>query len=491
VTVESTESCAAAGEILDMDEEIIHVWFCTHDTPFVRLIARALGAEFQLQTIEAFNLNGARKQTEWPDVVLLDLRAEGENSGRGEAAFQLMQEIQQFDSPPPMIAILGERDLAMTRRVIENGVYDTLASPPDMVELRLVLRRAQRFRQVEKELMRLRSQQAAPGPFGDFVISTEPMQRVFALAQRVAPCDVSVLITGETGTGKDMLARAIHQLSPRSAGPFVAFSCANLPETLIEDELFGHEKGAFTGAVGARRGRFEAAHQGSLFLDEIGDLALGLQAKLLRVLQQRSFERLGSNTSVSVNIRLLCATHRDLGEMVEQGQFRSDLFYRLNVVEIHIPPLRERRDEVAALSHHFLTRFAKQFGKSVRRFSPVALRALEEYGWPGNVRELENAVQRAVVMADGPAVELWHLPRTFCNGLERQQEECSYDKELREFKRRLILRSLHECDGSKAETARRLGIARGYLHRLINQLHIEEAAEEDLADLPEVSTPVM
>jgi len=473
-----------------MNEEAIHVWFCTPDTPFVQLMARALGAEFELQTIEAFHLNGARRQIEWPDVVLLDLRAEGDSPGPGELAFQLMQEIQQFDSPPPMIAILGEHNRAMIRRALENGAYDTLASPPDMVELRLVLRRAKRFRQVERELLRLRSQQAATGPFGDFVVSTEPMQKVFALAQRVAPCDVSVLITGETGTGKDMLARAIHQLSPRAAGPFVAFSCANLPETLIEDELFGHEKGAFTGAMGARRGRFEAAHQGSLFLDEIGDLALGLQAKLLRVLQQRSFERLGSNTPINVNIRLLCATHCNLGEMVEQGKFRSDLFYRLNVVEIHIPPLRERRDEIAALSHHFLMRFAKQFGKTVRRFSPVALRALEEYSWPGNVRELENAIQRAVVMADGPAVELWHLPKTFCNGLE-QQEEGSYDRELREFKRRLILRVLRDCDGSKSEAARRLGIARGYLHRLINQLRIEEAPEESFAELPEISMPVM
>jgi DNA-binding NtrC family response regulator len=317
------------------------------------------------------------------------------------------------------------------------------------------------------------------------------MQRVFALAQKVAPCDVSVLITGETGTGKDMLARAIHQLSPRAAEPFVAFSCADLPETLVEDELFGHEKGAFTGATGPRRGRFEAAHQGSLFLDEIGDLALGLQAKLLRVLQQRSFERLGSNTPVSVNIRLLCATHRNLGEMVEQGRFRSDLFYRLNVVEIHIPPLRERRDEIAALGHHFLTRFARQFCKSVRRFSPVALRALEEYGWPGNVRELENAIQRAVVMADGPTVELWHLPKAFCNGLEQEREECSYDRELREFKRRLILRVLRDCEGSKSEAARRLGIARGYLHRLINQLHIEEGPVESEVEAPEARAPVV
>ena len=474
-----------------MAEEVVHVWFCTPDPPFVQIIGRALGSEFELQTMEAFTLNRAPGQTEWPDAVLLDLRAAGAGSSDEQAAFKLMQEIRQFDSPPPIIAILDEESHVMTGRAIENGAYDTLASPPDIAELRLVLRRAHRSRQVERELLRLRSQQESTGPLGNFVISTEPMQKVFALAQKVAPCDVSVLITGETGTGKDMLARAIHQLSPRAAGPFVAFSCANLPETLIEDELFGHEKGAFTGATGTRRGRFEAAHQGTLLLDEIGDLALGLQSKLLRVLQQRSLERLGSNTPISVNIRLLCATHRNLGEMVEQGLFRNDLYYRLNVVEIHIPPLRERRDGITALGHHFLMRFAKQFDKSVRRFSPVALRALEEYGWPGNVRELENVVQRAVVMADGPTVELWHLPKAFCNELEQQQAEHSYDGEVRDFKRRLILRALRDCGGSKSEAARRLGIARGYLHRLINQLHIEEGPLESAADAPEVGTQVM
>ena len=478
-------------EISNMTEEVVHVWFCTPDTPFVRILGHALGDEFELQAIEAFHLNGARRQAGWPDAVLLDLREADAGTGREEAAFQLMHEIQQFDSPPPIVVILGEQNRAMTRRAIENGAYDMVGGPSDMVELRLVLRRAQRFRQVEKELTKLRSQQASTGAFGDFVISAEPMQSVFALAQKVAPCDVTVLITGETGTGKDMLARAVHQLSSRPTGPYVAFSCADLPETLIEDELFGHEKGSFTGAMGTRQGRFEAAHHGTLFLDEIGDLALGLQAKLLRVLQQRSLERLGSNSSINVNIRLLCATHRNLAEMVEQGKFRSDLFYRLNVVEIHIPPLRERRDEIAALSHHFLMRFAKQFGKSVRRFSPVALRALKEYGWPGNVRELENAVQRAVVMADGPSVELWHLPKSFGNGVEGWEEECTYDRELRDFKKRLVLRVLRDCDGSKSEAARKLGIARGYLHRLINQLNIEDIPEESFAELPEASTPIM
>jgi two-component system response regulator AtoC len=299
-----------------------------------------------------------------------------------------------------------------------------------------------------------------------------------------------VLITGETGTGKELLARAIHQTSLRAARPMVAFSCANLPDTLIEDELFGHEKGAFTGALAMRRGRLENADQGSLFLDEIGDLGLGLQPKLLRVLQERNFERLGGNSTINVNIRLISATNRNLPEMVQQGKFREDLFYRLNVVHMHIPPLRERRDDVVLLAHLFLTAAAQQFNKKVKRFSHPALLALEEYSWPGNVRELENAIQRAVVLSEGQTLELSHLPKNVRKNSEEDEilgasdgtagDNSSYEAEIRQFKRRLVLRTLRKCGWSKVESARSLGVARGYLHRLINQLEISQFEEENL-----------
>jgi transcriptional regulator with GAF, ATPase, and Fis domain len=270
-------------------------------------------------------------------------------------------------------------------------------------------------------------------------------------------------------------------MSPRSSRPLVAFSCANLPETLIEDELFGHEKGAFTGALAARRGRMEMADQGTLFLDEIGDISLGLQPKLLRVLQERNFERLGSNSTVNVNIRLICATNRNLAEMVQQGKFRDDLYYRLNVVQMHLPPLRERRDDISVLAQHFLQISAAQFNKKVRRFSQPALRALEEYAWPGNVRELENAVQRAVVLSEGQTIEVCQLPA----GIRKNTDELgvvrSYEDEVRQFKRRLLLRTLEECGWRKAESARTLGVARGYLHRLINQLELRPADEANMA----------
>jgi transcriptional regulator with GAF, ATPase, and Fis domain len=303
------------------------------------------------------------------------------------------------------------------------------------------------------------------------------MQELFSLAQKIASCDVSVLITGETGTGKELLARAIHHMSTRSAHPMVAFSCANLPESLVEDELFGHEKGAFTGALTLRRGRVEVADRSTLFLDEVGDLGLGLQPKLLRILQERSFERLGSNNTVSVDIRLICATNRNLSELVQQEKFREDLYYRLNVVEMHLPPLRERRDDIQLLVQHFLANATEQFKKKAKRFSPPALHALEEYAWPGNVRELSNIVQRAVVLSDGPTVELCHLPANMRDG-DIPQVSRSYEKEVREFKRRLVLRTLRECGWRKAESARRLGVARGYLHRLITQLGIEPLEEK-------------
>jgi len=307
------------------------------------------------------------------------------------------------------------------------------------------------------------------------------MQEVFSLARRIAPCDVNVLITGETGTGKELLARAIHRMSPREARPFVAFSCANFPETLVEDELFGHEQGAFTGALKSRQGRLESADEGTLFLDEVGDLGLSLQPKLLRVLQEHTFERLGSNTVVTVNLRLVCATNQKLDEMVRQGKFREDLYYRLNVVQIHLPPLRERPDDIPLLVHHFLKRFAVQFKKKARRFARPALLALEEYPWPGNVRELENVVQRAVALADGQTIDLRHLPTTIRNGFDRLHAANSYDEEVRRFKRRLVLRALNEHGWSKTQTARALGVSRAYLHRLIDDLQIRE---EKLAGTP-------
>ena len=467
-----------------MQKDTIRICFWTPEPDFGEVVGRALGEGFELRFGDCGGVAGAPGDPGY-DCVLLDLRDLPAGVGV-EAGEEHFEKFRREDFSPPIVVMVGGEDPALLRRLVEAGAYDVLASPPDIVELRWALRRAHRLHRVEMELLQLRSVQSSPYRLDELVGFTENMQEVFAMARKVAPCDVNVLITGETGTGKSVLARALHRLSPRSGAPFVAFSCANLPESLVEDELFGHEKGAFTGALMLRRGRFEAADGGTLFLDEVGDLPLGLQAKLLRVLHDRSFERLGSNTPLTVDVRLVCATHRNLEQMVKNGAFREDLYYRLNVIQLHLPPLRERGGGVVMLAHHLLRQINQEFEKKVVRFSRLAMEAMDEYAWPGNVRELENMIRRAVVLAEGSTIETWHLPVKLREGLGQTQVARSYEEELRDFKRRLVVRTLQRCNGNKAETARVLGLARGYLHRLIHGLKIQsqETALESSPDHP-------
>jgi DNA-binding NtrC family response regulator len=472
-----------------LPEQDIRVCFATPESNFAEGLKGALGTGFEMRTFSESQPNRFGEMKEWADVVLIDLRSIYP-VGAKEAGLRLMQELIGLPGHPPVVVLYNEDCPGLNLKVMELGAYDSITNPPNMIELRLILRRAFKFQAAEKEIQRLKSTVNGATRLHDLHGTAPAMQELFALARKIGPCDVNVMITGETGTGKELLARAIHQSSLRASKPFVAFSCANLPDTLIEDELFGHERGAFTGAIGMRRGRMESADHGSLFLDEIGDLGLGLQPKMLRVLQERSFERLGGNTTVSVNIRLITATNRNLQQMVQAGQFREDLFYRLNVVHMHIPPLRERRDDIVLLAQLFLVASAQRFNKNVKRFSHQALLALEEYAWPGNVRELENAVQRAVVLSEGQTVEVANLPLDIRKN--SQEDEAfiepdgamalngSYEMEIRQFKRRLILRTLRKCGWSKVESARALGVARGYLHRLINQLEISQYEEENL-----------
>jgi DNA-binding NtrC family response regulator len=473
------------------NDQIIRVCFVSEDQGLAEAVARTLGAAFALRTTREFELASLTEFREWCDVMLLDLRS-ASTDGDYEPGIRLMEGMNQIKAHAPFIALCDSENRSLVLRAMELGAYDSVTNPPNIVELRLILSRAYKYYAAEKELARLRATTSSSGKLHELIGTSPAMQELFGLAQKIAPCDVNVLISGETGTGKELLARAIHQMSGRSARQMVAFSCVNLPETLIEDELFGHEKGAFTGAMMTRRGRLESADQGTLFLDEIGDLGLGLQPKLLRVLQERRFERLGSNTAINLNIRLICATHRNLDEMVQKGTFREDLYYRLNVVQLHLPSLRERRDDIPLLAQHFLHLSAMQFGKKAKRFSQPAMRALEEYAWPGNVRELENAVQRAVVLSDGHAVDVWHLPISITkNATEEATLNGLYEEEVRQFKRRLLLRTLRECGWRKAESARVLGVARGYLHRLINQLDIREPEEMmPSADAPSGYPPV-
>jgi DNA-binding NtrC family response regulator len=457
-----------------MKEQIIRFWFYSRDESFAEVLARALGNGYEICQGELGDLQDISQQRPRVDAILLDASATGPEECN-DILQAMTSLLKSSPAPPPILVMVHDDEQEAVRTFIENGAYETLSSPPDIRELRLVLRRAHRYHQIELDLAR--SRQQTPGQLGDMVGCSESIQQVFEMARKVAACDVSVLIMGETGTGKELLARAIHRLSPRSDGPFIPFSCANLPEPLIDDELFGHEKGAFTGAVSARAGRFEVAHQGTVLLDEIADLAPGLQAKLLRVLQERSFERLGSNTPLDTDVRVVCATHQNLEEMVQDGRFRMDLYFRLNVVQLRIPPLRERREDIPLLARQFLRHYSKQFGKQVSRVSQPALRALEEYSWPGNVRELENVVQRAVVLAEGDTIEPAQLPEKIHNGFVQSPASSLYEEEVQEFKRRLVIRTLRRCQGNRTETARLLGVTRGCLHRLIHQFSIHQQAE--------------
>lgn len=305
--------------------------------------------------------------------------------------------------------------------------------------------------------------------------SSKGTEAVYQLIHRVANLSVFVLITGESGTGKELVARGIHNVGSRSGRPFIPVSCGAIPESLIEAELFGHEKGAFTDAINSRPGCLEQAADGTLLLDEIGELSLSTQVKLLRVLQEKKFTRLGCNKTIPLRARVLFATHRNLQDMVQAGTFRQDLFFRVNVVKIEIPPLRERPEDIPLLARHFLARYAEEYGKPVSAIGPEAMQALVEYDWPGNIRELENVIQRAVILADEDTIGLAELPGEITEPLAGSPQELesdslpngSFEKMLHEYKVKLAKLAVAECNGNKSQAARKLQLSRAYLHRLI------------------------
>lgn len=408
------------------------------------------------------------------DVLICSLPAT--DDPRFAASLKTLQTLVRNPAGIPVVAFLSTDGREVMREAVSAGAFDHFVESSSMEELRLVLRRAARFQELRRELLRLQTGSSLDKQFAALVGTDETMRPVLSLASKVAPTDANVLIMGESGTGKELLARSIHLASPRAGAPFLAVACSSLPETLIEAELFGHEKGAFTGANAARVGRFEAAGQGTIFLDEVGDLAPVLQVKLLRVLQERTLERLGSNHSRPMEARVICATHRNLQQLAKDGTFRLDLYYRLNTVEITLPPLRERRDDIAVLAHSFLQEFRLRHRRSVQRISPAALCALEEYDWPGNVRELQNVIERAIVICDASEIGIEHLPSQFAAWSEVEPGG-SFDEEVRNFKRRLILRTLAECGNNKVQAARFLKIARSSIHRLIEELDISPTVQ--------------
>jgi DNA-binding NtrC family response regulator len=403
---------------------------------------------------------GRRALDEEFDVYLFDLRLPP--SGQVEEGLGLLSEVRKKDADATVVMMSGEGERALALKAIAEGAFDFFQKPVDREELKTILRRALERRRLLADNRALRRQSAGEGPLGQLLGASAAMLRLRADIARVAPTDASVLILGESGTGKELVARSIHAGSRRAAEAFVAVNASALPESLAEAELFGHEKGAFTGAIASRPGRFELAQRGTLFLDEIGTLSAGVQSKLLRAIEQKEVERVGGRRPIAVDFRLVSATNEDLEERVSKGSFREDLFYRINTVILPIPPLRERLGDIRLLAGSFLARFAVRHGKTASRLSPGALERLEAHPWKGNVRELEHAIEMLVLFSEGEEIGEEDLPRA----LRRPNHEAGgvagrglpFGRAVEEYEKRLLADAIASAGGVKAEAARRLGL---------------------------------
>ncbi len=411
------------------------------------------------------------------DLILLDVRLPDMD---GLDAIPRCRELAP-DTPIIVMTAHGTRQTAMD--AITRGAYDFFTKPLKMDEFQVVVARALDRRRLQKQVTALRGSQ--PSGLEGLVGQSEALKRVVDMAHRAAPTDLTILIQGESGTGKEVLARAIHRLSARKDGPFVPVNCAAIPEGLLESELFGHERGAFTGAVRARPGRFELAKEGTLFLDEIGDMPMAMQAKILRVLHEREFERVGGTRTITADVRVIAATHRDLQAAVAQGTFRQDLFYRLQGVGMLLPPLRERVDDLPLLATHLLERAAQRLNRQPAVLSPEALRCLWTYAWPGNVRELQHVLEGAMVLSDG-VIRPEHLPAAVQRAAEaRPAAETapvltgSLDDALEEWERRMILDALQQTQGVQARAAKLLGVSERSLWYRIKKLGIQVRPPDD------------
>jgi DNA-binding NtrC family response regulator len=420
------------------------------------------------------------------DVMILDLHSQ-------EDSLQTHLEYARIliASNVPAILMADDNLRSTAFELVRSGAFGYCRRPPSVRDLKTMLTRACETFTLKQQLYSVQQRVEEPGSCDRIIGSSPGIQRVYQLVRSVTNLNAAVLVTGESGTGKELIARAIHNLGNRASRPFVAVSCGAIPETLIEAELFGHEKGAFTGTVGAREGYFEQAADGTLFLDEIGDLSLFTQVKLLRVLQQMEFSRLGSSKLVPLRARLIFATHQDLTKLVAEGKFRQDLFYRINVMCIETPPLRERIEDIPLIARHFLGHYAGVFQKPMDSIQPEALEMLQSFRWPGNVRELENVIQRAIILAPGRVVRAQDL----CLKSQEPDDEAvpfdeevvdiadyqpagSFERQLRDYKIRLAVAAVREHNGNKTMAARSLCISRAYLHRLLRLADTEQIYPE-------------
>jgi two-component system response regulator HydG len=403
------------------------------------------------------------------DLVLMDIRMSRMDG------IEALHRIREISPGIPVIIMTAYAAVDTAVGALKSGAFDYLTKPLDIDELKILVEKAMRYGRLEQENRLLRERLGDRFDFANIVGQSPPMKRLFETISLVAPSDATVLISGESGTGKELIANAIHQNSERKDRPFIKVNCAALPEPLLESELFGHEKGAFTGAIQKKQGRFQLAHTGSIFLDEIAETAPSTQVKLLRVLQEQEFEPLGSTRSVKVDIRVIAATNRDMAHEIREGRFREDLFYRLNVVAVPLPPLRERREDILPLAEHFLGRYTEKNRRLIKRFTPRSVDLLMRYPWPGNVRELENAVERAVILCRGDAISPDDLPdavRSAADGEKETDTALKPGLSLKEMEKQMILRTLDETAGNRTRAADILGISRRTLQNKLKEYGI-------------------
>jgi len=404
-----------------------------------------------------------------PAVVTLDLGLAPDPDGASEGLATLEQ-ILALAPDTKVIVVTGNQDRANAVKAVGIGAYDFYQKPFDPEVLGLVVDRAYRLHALQQENRRL--QQSQDSPMQGILTRDPGMLKMYRSVEKVAPSDATVLLLGESGAGKELLARALHRLSPRSTKRFVAINCAAIPENLLESELFGYEKGAFTGANRQTRGKIEFADGGTFFLDEVGDLSLALQAKILRFLQERVVEHIGGREEITVDVRIVCATHQNLKKLIEEGRFREDLYYRLSEIVIAIPPLRDRQGDAALLAHAFMHKFNREEGRSILGFKPDALHAIEVYPWPGNVREMENYIKRAVIMTDGSRIGAEDLGLSVPAG---KPEPVNLREVRDEAERKAIIKALSRVDGNILAAAELLGVSRPTLYDLVDRHGLKQS----------------
>ena len=466
---------------------MIKIGLYSEDRTLHPLLSSALGKEFQIELkSEQQGMNDLVAAGEC-DVMVLDLNSNHEPL---QERVGFSRRLIASNIPSIVMADDGLRSTAF--ELVRTGAFGYCRRPPSIRDLKTMLSRAYENSLLKRQLETVHQRMEEPETCDRLIGSGRHMQRVYQMIHRVTNLNAAVLVTGESGTGKELIARAIHNMGSRAKRPFVAVSCGAIPETLIEAELFGHEKGAFTGTVGAREGYFEQAGDGTLFLDEIGDLSLFTQVKLLRVLQQMEFSRLGSNKLIPLRARLIFATHRDLAQLVAEGKFRQDLYYRINVMRIESPALQEHPEDVPQIAEHFLRQYAQMFQKPMDAIEPDAVQMLQNYPWPGNVRELENVMQRAIILAPGMTLRAEDLTLSLPEEDDVESEDVvnigdyhpagSFERQLRDYKVKLAVTAVRENNGNKTLAARSLSISRAYLHRLIRLAEPDPMFDQDLRE---------